>query len=199
MGLAAAAGLAVARSHALLVDAAGRGDLARVQAFLRAGVNIEQRDADGRTAILAATDGNYLDVVRELIAGGANVNAQDNRRDSAFLLAGARAVIGAGWRQPSAAAALIAAGFAVAAPQPGDPLTDARALSRVLRRYREVVAGPALMDPDGWRVALAAMIGVDLWTLPATSAPPLRVGDLRASYAWAGWRVCLRDRTCLEP
>lgn len=118
---------------------------------------------------------------------------------TAFLLAGARAVIGAGWRQPSAAAALIAAGFAVAAPQPGDPLADARALARVLRRYREVVAGAMLTDPDGWRVALAAMIGVDPHTLPAMSGPPLRVADLRASYAWAGWRVCLRDRTCLEP
>lgn len=93
LGLAAAAGLAVAQSHALLVDAAGRGDLARVRALLRAGADIELRDADGRTAILAATDGNHLDVVRELIARGANVNAQDNRRDSAFLLAGARGYI----------------------------------------------------------------------------------------------------------
>lgn len=118
---------------------------------------------------------------------------------TAFLLAGARAVIGAGWRQPSAAAALISAGFATTAPQPGNPIADARALARVLRRYREVVAGPALTSPDGWRVALAAMIGVEPQTLPVTPTPPLRVGDLRANYAWAGWRVCMRDRTCLEP
>lgn len=118
---------------------------------------------------------------------------------TAFLLAGARAVIGAGWRQPSVATALIAAGFAAAAALPGDPVADARALARVLQRYREAVAKPALTGADGWRVALAAMIGVDPQTLPATSTPPLRVGDLRASYAWAGWRVCMRDRTCLEP
>ncbi|MCY0992148.1 CHAT domain-containing protein [Nannocystis sp. ILAH1] len=118
---------------------------------------------------------------------------------TAFLLAGARAVIGASWRQPSAAAALISAGFATAASRPGDPVADARALARVLRRYREVVADPALTSPDGWRVALAAMIGVDPQTLPVTPAPPLRVGDLRANYAWAGWRVCMRDRTCLDP
>jgi uncharacterized protein len=75
---------------AALVEAAGRGDLARVQALLRAGADIEQRDANGRTAVLAATDGNHVEVVRALIARGANVNAQDRQRDSAFLLAGAR-------------------------------------------------------------------------------------------------------------
>jgi tRNA(Arg) A34 adenosine deaminase TadA len=78
------------RSGAPLVEAAGRGDLAQVQALLRAGAQIEQRDAEGRTAIVAATDGNHLEVVRALIARGADVNAQDQRRDSAFLLAGAR-------------------------------------------------------------------------------------------------------------
>ena len=73
-----------------LVEAAARGDLARVQALLRANADIEQRDANGRTAVLAATDGNHAQVVRALIARGANVNAQDRQRDSAFLLAGAR-------------------------------------------------------------------------------------------------------------
>jgi ankyrin repeat protein len=73
-----------------LVDAAGRGDLAQVRRLLEAGSSIEQRDASGRTAVLAATAGNHLEVVRALIARGADVNAQDNQRDSAFLLAGAR-------------------------------------------------------------------------------------------------------------
>jgi ankyrin repeat protein len=81
---------AAAQTGAPLVEAAGRGDVAQVQALLRAGADIEQRDANRRTAILAATDGNHVDVVRALIAERANVNAQDNRRDSAFLLAGAR-------------------------------------------------------------------------------------------------------------
>jgi uncharacterized protein len=80
----------VAQAGAQLVHAAGRGDLAVVQALLRGGADIEQRDAGGRTAILAATDGNHLHVVRELIAKGADVNAQDHQLDSAFLLAGAR-------------------------------------------------------------------------------------------------------------
>jgi len=88
--LAAATAPTMAQIRASLVEAAGRGDLAQVEALLRSGADIEQRDAAGRTAVLAATDGNHADVVRALIARGANVNAQDHQRDSAFLLAGAR-------------------------------------------------------------------------------------------------------------
>ena len=73
-----------------LVEAAARGDLAAVKREVRRGAKLEQRDARGRTAVLAATDGNHLEVVRYLIAHGADVNAQDQQRDSAFLLAGAR-------------------------------------------------------------------------------------------------------------
>jgi ankyrin repeat protein len=80
----------MARGSTLLVEAAGRGDLAEVEKLLHGGADIEQRDSAGRTAVLAATDGNHVQVVRALIARGADVNAQDNQRDSAFLLAGAR-------------------------------------------------------------------------------------------------------------
>lgn len=90
VALCAPAPFALAQAGSPLVEAARRGDLAQVQALLRAGAAVDQRDGDGRTAILAATDGNHLEVVRALIARGASVNAQDNRRDSAFLLAAAR-------------------------------------------------------------------------------------------------------------
>ncbi|GAB3648382.1 ankyrin repeat domain-containing protein [Ramlibacter alkalitolerans] len=82
--------LAHAQAQAPLVEAAARGDLPQVQALLRAGADVEQRDANGRTAVLAATAGKHVEVVRALIARGADVNAQDPQRDSAFLLAGAR-------------------------------------------------------------------------------------------------------------
>lgn len=47
---AALAAPAAAQGRAPLVEAAGRGDLAQVQALLRGGADIEQRDAGGRTA-----------------------------------------------------------------------------------------------------------------------------------------------------
>ena len=72
-----------------LVEAAARGDLPQVLRLLDGGAPIESRDANGRTAVLAATAGNHLHGVRALVARGADVNAQDHQRDSAFLLAGA--------------------------------------------------------------------------------------------------------------
>lgn len=74
---------------AALVEAAARGDTSQVRKLLDAGVSIEQRDAQGRTPVLAATRGNHLETARALIARGANVNAQDAQQDSAFLFAGA--------------------------------------------------------------------------------------------------------------
>lgn len=77
-----------------LIDAAARGSVAEVRRLLDTGAPVEARDTTAgglmRTAVLAATQGNHVEVVRLLIARGANVNAQDGQRDSAFLLAGAR-------------------------------------------------------------------------------------------------------------
>jgi len=88
--LLAATAPGIAEGRPPLVEAAGRGDLAQVQALLQAGADIEQRDVGGSTALLAATGGNHLGVVRVLIARGADVNAPNRQRDSAFLLASAR-------------------------------------------------------------------------------------------------------------
>lgn len=41
-------------------------------------------------ALIAATERNDVETARRLIAAGTSVNAQDEKRDSAFLLAGAR-------------------------------------------------------------------------------------------------------------
>lgn len=114
---------------------------------------------------------------------------------TAFLLAGARSVVGARWQQPSPAAALIAASFAAGAPDPGDPLAAARTLTCVTRRYRNLLARPDALA-GGWDALLRGMLGED--AIPAVRvAQTLGVEDLRAVYAWAGWRVCIRDITCL--
>ena len=76
-----------------LVAAAARGDLAQVRRLLDAGAHLESRGdtqySRNVTPVLAATQGKHVEVVRLLIARGANVNAQDEQQDSAFLLASA--------------------------------------------------------------------------------------------------------------
>ena len=65
------------------------GDPAAVKRLLAQGASVKARDAEGRTALVAATYGNRVEVARLLIDAGADVNAQDHLRNSAFLLAGA--------------------------------------------------------------------------------------------------------------
>lgn len=72
-----------------LVAAAARGDTREVRRLLDAGAPVNARDASGRNAALAATQGGHVASALLLISRGADVNAQDQRRDSVFLLAGA--------------------------------------------------------------------------------------------------------------
>jgi ankyrin repeat protein len=76
-----------------LIGAAGRGDRTTVERLIWAGASITARDGRGRTALLAATRGNYVPVARILIAAGADVNAKDDIQDSPFLYAGAEGLI----------------------------------------------------------------------------------------------------------
>ncbi|TAH12578.1 MAG: ankyrin repeat domain-containing protein [Curvibacter sp.] len=76
-----------------LVEAAARGQWGKVLVLLDGGEPIESRADTARsrnaTPVLAATQGNHVEVVRLLVSRGANVNAQDAQQDSAFLLASA--------------------------------------------------------------------------------------------------------------
>lgn len=72
-----------------LIDAAGRGDSAAVESLLHEGAGVAARDEHGRTALLAATRGNHVEIAQRLIAAGADVNAPDDQRDSPYLYAGA--------------------------------------------------------------------------------------------------------------
>ncbi|MGE0879371.1 MAG: ankyrin repeat domain-containing protein [Acidimicrobiia bacterium] len=71
-----------------LSDAAARGDLATVQSLLKAGgVTVDERDDQGRTALVAASYGGHIDVAKALIAAGADVNAKDRTSQSSYLIA----------------------------------------------------------------------------------------------------------------
>ncbi|HEX4047183.1 MAG TPA: ankyrin repeat domain-containing protein, partial [Elusimicrobiota bacterium] len=50
-----------------LLGAAARGDLAGVQAALRSGVAVDERNSDGATPLLLAASGGYLPVVQTLL------------------------------------------------------------------------------------------------------------------------------------
>lgn len=82
--------IAIAQPAADLITAAASGDLSTVTRLVRDGADMKARDASGRTALLAATQGNHVEVARVLIAAGSDVNAKDSIQDSPYLLAGAR-------------------------------------------------------------------------------------------------------------
>jgi ankyrin repeat protein len=73
---------------ARLVEAAARGDLASVREILGRGVGVDSRDAEGRTAVMAAVYADDLELVQALIEAGADVDIQDDTRASALLATG---------------------------------------------------------------------------------------------------------------
>src|SRR6187200_1544670 len=73
--------------------AAATGDVAGIRAALGAGAAVDQRDADGRTALLVATRARQTEVVRALLDAGADVDVQDDLLDNPFLYAGAEGIL----------------------------------------------------------------------------------------------------------
>ena len=71
-----------------LVDAAERGDLPAVERLLEDGADVDERRADGRTAVTAAALGDHVDIARALIAAGADVDLQDSDRNNPLLVTG---------------------------------------------------------------------------------------------------------------
>ena len=76
-----------------LHDAAIEGDLDALAAALADGLDIDARDAQGRTAILAATVARQTAAVAALLDAGADVDLQDDRLDNPFLYAGAEGLL----------------------------------------------------------------------------------------------------------
>ena len=70
-----------------LLDAAGRGDSEAVTRLLARGASPAVRDEQGRTPLVAAAYGNHLAAARALVAAGADVDAEDDSQQSAYLIA----------------------------------------------------------------------------------------------------------------
>lgn len=75
------------------IQAAESGDTDTVLQWLKDGADINTRDEQGRTPILAATHGNKVVTVRALIEAGADINLQDDIHDNPFLYAGAEGLL----------------------------------------------------------------------------------------------------------
>lgn len=70
--------------EAEMLEAAGKGNTARVQELLSQGVNVNMRGGDGNTPIMEAAYGGHLDTVRLLLDHGADLSAK--KRDGATAL-----------------------------------------------------------------------------------------------------------------
>lgn len=73
--------------------AATAGDLVALETLIADGAALDARDADGRTAVMAATAARRTEAVRVLIDAGADVDIRDNRLDNPFLYAGAEGLL----------------------------------------------------------------------------------------------------------
>jgi hypothetical protein len=91
LAIAIAAGGVAAQGRPMLVDAAARGDLARVEALLRTGADTELRDANGRTALLAARNADVMLADRDGVTPLAHARRRGHRAVEDILVrAGAR-------------------------------------------------------------------------------------------------------------
>ena len=72
-----------------LQDAVEAGDLDGASAAIARGADLEVRDGDGRTPLVVATKSRQTAIALRLLEAGADPNAQDDMRDSAFLYSGA--------------------------------------------------------------------------------------------------------------
>jgi uncharacterized protein len=73
---------------AALLSAATAGDADGAAVALRAGADLESRDARQRTPLLLAVTGDRLEVARLLVALGADPDALDDRHDTPWLVTG---------------------------------------------------------------------------------------------------------------
>lgn len=72
-----------------LLRSCEQGDLASFDRALTSDVDLEARDALGRTALMTATQKNHKEMVAKLIAAGSDVNARDITQLTPFICAAA--------------------------------------------------------------------------------------------------------------
>lgn len=82
------AALAPSASDRALVAAIHQGDADAAALAVRAGADLEHRDAQGRTPLLQAVLLDRVDIIRLLVSLGADPDAVDDRQDTPWLVTG---------------------------------------------------------------------------------------------------------------
>ncbi|UXS03202.1 ankyrin repeat domain-containing protein [Agrobacterium tumefaciens] len=77
-------------ASATILSAVERGDYQGLEQALAMGSSVDEKNAQGQTALMVAVWKNDIDAARLLLAAGADVNAKDGIQDSPFLVAGAQ-------------------------------------------------------------------------------------------------------------
>jgi ankyrin repeat protein len=77
----------LATPNSALMRAASKGQEAATQLLLQHKVNTELTDHNGWTALMWATRGGHLDIVKILIAGGVDVNVKAKDGRTAIVIA----------------------------------------------------------------------------------------------------------------
>lgn len=70
-----------------LMDAAKKGDTARIKALIKQGVQVDAKDEDGNTPLMIATYHGHLQAVKTLLLEGANVNAKHKHGGTVLMTA----------------------------------------------------------------------------------------------------------------
>lgn len=77
----------------LIQAATERMETETIKRLIEEGVDLNTKDAKGRTATMIATYNNDVETAKVLIKAGADVNIQDNMKNNPFLYAGAEGYV----------------------------------------------------------------------------------------------------------